>query len=109
MNAGWQRAMVPGVFAVLILATLTGCSTVMTMKGTGITWYNEDAIVPFGIYSGTRRNVYFFGPEGTVLNAILATFDFPGSLIFDTIMLPFSIPWDLLTDPKPRGKGGSRQ
>jgi uncharacterized protein YceK len=93
----------------LVVAALIGCSTYISAEGTNVKSYKPEAIVPFGIYSGTRRNIHFHGDEGSIIDKIFATLDFPCSLAFDTFLLPFSIPWQLLLPtPKPRGKGKDR-
>jgi len=76
---------------------LTGCSTVETIDGKG----------PFGIYSGTRRNVEVWGPaerneDGSpkiphqACWRVVSIFDFPWSLVLDTVLLPVSVPVELL-------------
>jgi uncharacterized protein YceK len=111
MKTGWRRAAVSGVFGMVILATTAGCSTLATMRTTNSSTY--DGYVPFGIYSGIKTDISIFEEADNVLAYIVgytyATLDFPFSLVMDTIVLPLSVPWDLLTDPKPRHKPNRRK
>ena len=83
---------------VAVLLLLSGCSTSQTIDG---------KVLPFGIYSGTRRNVKVWGPverneDGSAriphqqCERVVSIFDFPWSVVFDTILLPISVPVELL-------------
>ena len=84
--------MKPGVLALLLsLSLLGGCSTISNVSGKGFLW----GPAAFG---GTRENVNilenFSGCKG--IYKIFACPDLPFSLALDLVLLPFTLPYEII-------------
>ena len=82
-----------------VVACGTGCSTLTTLTS------SEDH--PW-LYSGTRWNLDSFSREvrGNPYGGIrecFSIFDFPWSLVLDTVVLPFTLPLQLVAGDQVRG------
>jgi len=83
----------------LLLCVCSGCSTLNTWRNTKQHLW---------VYSGTQANIDPFERKRTgpyvPLQRAVAIFDFPFSLVLDTVALPVMLPLELFAD-KPRPEG----
>ena len=87
----------------MVILLLVGCSTIASLVG-----MNHGP----RIYSGVREDVRIIDRGGIYEHkmpffVILAVLDFPLSFALDTLLLPLTIPWDLLESDSPIVEGKS--
>ena len=97
---------------VVLLICLTSCATYNVQKefsryAKSCTPYFENGKSPTATYGGTISDVYYIyragavlfknqPPEASLTVFVIAAVDLPFSMIFDTVLLPMSIPRDLI-------------
>jgi len=97
--------MTRGIAILCLIAVLLapGCSTISNATGNSMDTTGAYTVPQFAVYGGTRINAKNFR-DGTAGEFFMSFLDFPISLAFDTVMLLFTLPFNIFHEPMdPRG------
>ena len=97
--------MTRGIAILCLIAVLLapGCSTISNATGNSMDTTGAYTVPQFAVFGGTRVNAKNFR-DGEPSEFFLSFFDFIPSIAFDTVMLLFTVPFNIFHEPlDPRG------